>query len=107
MTDRIPEELQICLYVQGVGEDKSTLVITPSIPGDYGSFSAVGEDEEGLFLITEDGQKARFGEDFSEAVYDEPEDALLTVLVMDDDNVVDFEYEISRLPRTVVPAFGG
>lgn len=108
MSNQVPNELEICFYVQG--HEDAYPIFAIQFPNGYAPvpFKEIGCDEEGVFLATEDGQVTRISHDQGRACYDQAEGAPALLLHMLDD-MGDFhsECEIVRLDRESGLAYGG
>jgi hypothetical protein len=107
MSNGIPEDFEICWYMRGVGELASVFVV--QLPDDAAEvrYSSVGCDEDGVFLMTDDGEKTRISDDAGVECYDDTEECTaLRLLVLNSRGGHDDEYEIARLPREAALVIG-
>ena len=107
MSNGIPQEFEICWYMRGVGQNASVFVV--QLPDDAADvqYSSVGCDDEGVFLLTEDGEKSRINDAAGIECYDDTEDCtFLRLLVLTSRGGHDDEYDITRLPREAALALG-
>jgi hypothetical protein len=70
-------------------------------------YTSIGCDDDGVFLITDDGEKSRIRDKAGVDCYDDTEDcSFLRLLVLTDKGGHDDEYDISRLPREAALSYG-
>lgn len=124
MSNGIPQEFEICWYMRGIDQvqDEAELdgdaeadtsaaaaVFVVQLPdeADGVRYTSIGCDDEGVFLLTEDGEKSRINDEAGVECYDDTEScAFLRLLVLTNRGGHDDEYDITRLPREAALALG-
>ncbi len=131
MSNGIPQEFEICWYMRGVDqlrddddvrlseerEDDGQMsastaaaaVFVVQLPDDAPGvvYTSLGCDEDGVFLMTDNGDKSRINDAAGIECYDDTEDCMfLRLLVLTSRGGHDDEYDITRLPREAALALG-
>ena len=103
----VPEEFDHVLYWHGIGEGKALFMIEFPDGVDDVRFSAIGRDDDGVYLETDEGDRSRImGEVILEA-FDELEDCdVVRLHVLDERGGRDYEYDIARLAPVNSHAYG-
>lgn len=127
MSNGIPQEFEICWYMRGIDEvpdevdadanaeadvqdmPPSAAVFVVQLPDDADGvlYTSIGCDDDGVFLVTDNGEKSRINDEAGVECYDDTEGcAFLRLLVLTSRGGHDDEYDITRLPREAALALG-
>lgn len=107
MRNEIPQDMQICMYVRGEGENNSLFITQSPLGYEPAPYASFGCDDDGIFLVTEDGDVTRVEGEAGFECYEHSEGCAAVLLQMLDSNG-DFhsEYLITRLARDNAMAIG-
>jgi hypothetical protein len=107
MSNEVPTEFQDCFYMSGDSKNAGVFGVNFPDDADFVQYASIGRDDEGVFLLTVDGEKTRITNGSGEEFYEETEGhSFIRLLIVNRYGENDDEYDIVRLPPEQTMALG-